>query len=475
MKKIYGTLLAILLMVVPVFATTRLVSTVGSDAGNCSLAACKTVGYALNQAAIGDTISIAAGTYKEHDLQINKTLTIVGAGIGNTAINGNFAGRVFSCSATASISDLSIQYGNVAGPGGGLYNTGHLSLVRVMISSNKATGANGNGAGIYNTGNIAIQGSFILVNQADQSGGGIYNTSPSALLSIQNSMIGGNFAQFGGGILNYNGATLGMSTSRVTRNRVTVEGGGIDNNSATAVFDNVTIAANQAESAGGGMKNDNSANSTFTNVTFIGNTTTLGQGGGLLNNNSSFATGTDVTFSDNYADVGGGVYNIGATLVLTDATFSANTGGAGALYTDTNGSTTLTNTTISGNFGISGIEHNVSTTTLKNTIVANNAGNDCEGGVPITSLGHNLDGSNTCGFDPALKDQTGIDPMLLQLANNGKKGYTQTLALQKGSPAIDKGNNSGCPASDQRGLKRPIDGDAKGSAVCDIGSYEFKP
>jgi hypothetical protein len=37
--------------------------------------------------------------------------------------------------------------------------------------------------------------------------------------------------------------------------------------------------------------------------------------------------------------------------------------------------------------------------------------------------------------------------------------------LQSGSPAINAGTNSGCPATDQRGYNR--------DATCDIGAYEY--
>lgn len=56
---------------------------------------------------------------------------------------------------------------------------------------------------------------------------------------------------------------------------------------------------------------------------------------------------------------------------------------------------------------------------------------------------------------------TGLDPQLGPLANNG--GPTQTHALKVGSPAIDKGKNFATDASnnpiltDQRGLTRPVD------------------
>jgi hypothetical protein len=57
------------------------------------------------------------------------------------------------------------------------------------------------------------------------------------------------------------------------------------------------------------------------------------------------------------------------------------------------------------------------------------------------------------------------DPLLGALADNG--GPTQTRALSSGSPAIDAGNNSACPAADQRGILRPQGGG------CDIGAYEL--
>jgi parallel beta-helix repeat protein len=57
--------------------TTRLVSTSGTDSGDCTAAPCRTIGYAVGQAASGDTVSIAAGTYAE-SVAVTKRLALVG-------------------------------------------------------------------------------------------------------------------------------------------------------------------------------------------------------------------------------------------------------------------------------------------------------------------------------------------------------------------------------------------------------------
>ena len=44
--------------------TTLTVATTGADTGTCQRAACATLGYALTQAAPGDTITVQPGTYK---------------------------------------------------------------------------------------------------------------------------------------------------------------------------------------------------------------------------------------------------------------------------------------------------------------------------------------------------------------------------------------------------------------------------
>lgn len=67
-------------------ATDRYVATNGSDTSNCSVDACATIQYAVNQSVNTDSIAIAAGTYAEN-VNVNKSIELRGpfAGIHGAA------------------------------------------------------------------------------------------------------------------------------------------------------------------------------------------------------------------------------------------------------------------------------------------------------------------------------------------------------------------------------------------------------
>jgi hypothetical protein len=100
-----------------------------------------------------------------------------------------------------------------------------------------------------------------------------------------------------------------------------------------------------------------------------------------------------------------------------------------------------------------------------NTLLSGNApGGNCSG--TITDAGHNLSSDLSCAFTN-VGSLNNTDAKLGPLADNG--GPTLTMALLPGSPAIDAGNTSLAPATDQRGVRRPF------SLAADIGAFEFWP
>ncbi len=76
-------------------AQTRYVATTGTDTGTCVNIAtpCRTIQYAHNQAAAGDTISIAAGTYSESP-RVTKSVTLAGASAATTIIAPQLADQL---------------------------------------------------------------------------------------------------------------------------------------------------------------------------------------------------------------------------------------------------------------------------------------------------------------------------------------------------------------------------------------------
>ena len=165
------------------------------------------------------------------------------------------------------------------------------------------------------------------------------------------------------------------------------------------------------------------------------------------------------TVSGNSAQFAAGIYSDGsaAFTVLDFSTVAANSavGEGGGIYQDvTNGGTT----------------------TIKNTIVADNSGPiapDIDG--TINSLNYNhVENINDGVFLTMANDVTGSDPQLGALANNG--GSTQTHFPGGASVVLNTIPNgtNGCGTtvtSDQRGTTRPSGGSCeKGSVEVEIGT-----
>jgi uncharacterized repeat protein (TIGR01451 family)/CSLREA domain-containing protein len=254
-------------------------------------------------------------------------------------------------------------------------------------------------------------------------------------LTITNGDVGS--VSDGGAILN--SGTLTITNCTVTGSHA--NGGGGIYNASTLIMTGSTLSGNSANFDGGGLYNTDPGNANLTNCTISGNQAgSLGAGvGGILNVSFSVAS---------------------STLQLTNCTIANNTSLA------------------AGNSGGIKTVNNPATTSLRNTIIANNttANLSVLGGGAVISLGNNLASESGGGFLNAAGDLINTNPLLSALGNYG--GPTPTHALLPGSPAIDKGAAASGVATDQRGQARPFDipsiANAAGGNASDIGAFEVQ-
>jgi len=235
----------------------------------------------------------------------------------------------------------------------------------------------------------------------------------------------------------------------------------------SVVINDLTISNGAVSGAPGGAIRVNLGTVVLNDCSLSGNSSDAN--GGAISNGGDL-TLNRCTLSANTASAnGGGLFNA-TTVVLNNSTLSGNTATSlgGGLY-NANTATLLHATIASNSAASGGGMYNAGSATLKSTLLSANTVNNCAGTVAITSSGTNLDSVMSCAFS-ATGDQSNVDPQLGVLSNNG--GQTATHALSSGSLAIDKADNTGCPATDQRGVTRPVDGDGDSSAVCDIGAFE---
>ncbi len=255
--------LAIVMLALPalnVRADTFIVTkTADTDDGVCN-ADCS-LREAIAAAGAGDTITFDAGLagetlLLESELLITETLTLDGSALAaHVKISGNAAVRVFNIAADADVAmtHLDIINGFAKGAsypisGGGIRNSGVLTLTACTLSGNRATDY---GGGIHSNGALALIDT-ILDNNSSEFGGGIFN-SASGKASINSSAIMNNRATIwnGGGVYN-NGGAITITASTISGNSAAAEGGGIYNTFGGPVtLIASTVASNTAQTGGG--------------------------------------------------------------------------------------------------------------------------------------------------------------------------------------------------------------------------------
>ncbi len=327
---------------------------------------------------------------------------IDGPGAELATVSGGGTVTVFQIDSgvTATITGLTVSEGSSTGDGGGIDNSGTLTISDSSVANNQVTGFSGNGGGIYNGGTLTISDSSVTNNQAAES----------------------YFYYGGGGI--YNNGTLTISDSSVSDNSDTAGGGGIFNNGVVTINQS-QITANASNGSGGGLfQAYNAGLAVITNSTFSSNA------GGAIDNNSNMSI-VNCTIADN---AGGGINTLAGgeenseLLTIEDCTI-VNNGGANLNNWD-------------------------DAYPVTDVVVGNSIFSSIDG--DIDSQGYNIfaDSSNGLGFAPT--DLLNVNPLLGPLQNNG--GPTLTELPLAGSPAIDAGDNALIPAAvytDQRGAGYP--------------------
>jgi hypothetical protein len=367
---------------------------------------------------------------------------LFGGGFGGTNSGG---GGGFRAEDDGEAGVAPLAGGDGGGPATGLGGLGGAAAGTPGMSGNGAGGGtptasaseNGGNGGDFGRGGVEGAGGGVggggatLING---SGGGFGGGGGGA-----NG--GGGYGGFGGG--GGNGSSVGFGGF----------GGG----------DGALISSSGGGGGGAGMGGaifNHQGELTLLNSTLSGNTAVGGQAGQAADAGRSF---------------GGAIFNLNGAVRIDYSTIAYNTAGdGGALYNlgylaedtgDPDGHTYSARVVATGSIisptVVSAAPAMVSGG-LENTVVG-------PGDTTIDLTASNLNEAATkIGAGEVLTGPNTLvgDPELGLLANNG--GPTPTHALSPTSPAIDKDNSSGGPATDQRGVSRPQ------GAASDIGSFEVE-
>ena len=156
------------------------------------------------------------------------TLTVAGNGRSVDGA-GNFRPFLVTTDDTVTFDNIIIRNGKVTGDtgGGGIFNSGTVTLKNSTLSGNSATFTliGGRGGGIYNNGTLTILNSTLSGNSADRFGGGVYNDTGT--ITLQNTTLSANSAGTSGGGLNVNGGTVTLQNNTLSGNSAGTSGGGL--------------------------------------------------------------------------------------------------------------------------------------------------------------------------------------------------------------------------------------------------------
>jgi hypothetical protein len=344
---------------------------------------------AIDAVDAGGTVYIAAGSYTEGaTLSISKNLSLQGDGAEVSILSGNSNGDygpdndeyrvmdITGSTTTVYLKDLTITdgQGNVTGGssvtnnlGGGIYNTGILTLERCILSNNTVTV----GGGIYTSGTLNLNDCTLDGNRG--SGGAIHVAAGSATLT--STTLSNNFTYNNAGGIGAAANTSIALYDCVLNSNTAYTGAAIyTHDNVDLVLENCQLTDNETESDGAAIMANRNGSITILNTEIDSNTSSDGMGGGLYIGNATDVTISDSTISNNYAGFhGGGIFNEG-TLLMEDSTLASNSAySGGGLYNETDGT-----------YGNSGDGH---ASLLRSRITENQARSYRGGGINNSSSG----------------------------------------------------------------------------------------
>lgn len=477
---------------VPVSAADGVVGS--GSAGSCTESAFDTVLSAV-QSSGGGVVSFNCGPTAHTIILSNQKLISADVdirGSGLITLSGGNTTSLFQVFNSAALTLRAITITRGYGPSGAIESFGRLDVSDSQLTSNASTGS---GGAITAYGDLAVTNTVFSDNTAGDLGGALNLVSGAA--TVADTQFLGNQAVNGGGAIAAGGTSLVISRSHFNRNRTTAtlaEGGAIRSVSSTTISDSsfalnfgsrgggvfangaVTVTRSTFDTNwsffGGGIRQAGGSlsvmDSSFTHNGYTDNGVFFGGDGAGLSLEAGTAALTGVVIAGNAGTYGGGVNISAGTLTLTNATFSGNTAlGSGAL--DQGGGTVnLVNVTVARNrasFFAAGIASRFGTLTAKNVLLSGNVHPDtgqslnCYKALPADTF--SLSSDATCALEIG---RNSLALPLEPLAMNG--GLTATHLLPAGSLAIEAGTGIGCPATDQRGVARPL------GAACDVGAVE---
>ena len=370
------------------------------------------------------------------------------------------------------------------GGGGAIYiRDGKLHVWNTIFKDNEGAtlGPDVAGGAIYALGSLGttIVGSTFESNHASNGGavGALFGD-----LSIYNSTFSSNRATGSGA--NYISAACPVNGGESGNGG---NGGAVVIDGAEQYAVNVCGSTFTANAAGGNgalggaifrTPDGSTQTTTIDRSSFVDNTAP--KGGALYFHNSHLVMKASTLSGNSAASGGGALFADGTTLSFTNDTFADNIaekGLGGAIFLSGNGGA-LKNLTFVGNQSPAGSGYfaaaiaSSNALTISNTLFSENTTRDC--GSPMACLAGSSTGSHDFQWpathticsnaDQACTSGTVFkNPNLGPLQNNG--GPTKTAAPLAGSPALGAGGN--CPATDQRGVARPLNGCTAGAVQGD--------